>query len=69
MIIEEKNFKIGLNVDNYKIGKVQKVGSTSKKQEGIFYHYPPQHKSHTKCKNLAWKIQIPSSTNLAAKMF
>jgi len=30
MIIEEKNFKIGLNVDNYKIGKFQKVGSTSK---------------------------------------
>lgn len=25
MIIEEKNFKIGLNVDNYKIGKFKKV--------------------------------------------
>jgi hypothetical protein len=36
MIIEEKNFKIGLNVDNYKIGKFKKVGSTSKNRKEYF---------------------------------
>jgi hypothetical protein len=36
MIIEEKKFKIGLNVDNYKIGKFQKVGSTSKNRKEYF---------------------------------
>lgn len=36
MIIAEKFFKIGLNVDNYKFGKFQKVGSTSKNRKECF---------------------------------